>query len=81
MKQIRLTKLKDNVFDGNHPNFIFEGHIEIGYEIAPPTVGERYHVSTGKINRNPFSTSIVQTTLDENNTFTTLYSTYKLEYL
>jgi hypothetical protein len=73
-KIVILTKLTDNTFDGNHPNGIYEGHIEKGIEHFPPTIGERYRVGMF------FSTSPVKK-INNDGTFNTIYSTYKLEYL
>lgn len=72
-KKVRITKLSDDSFNGNHPNGIYEGYVQEGIELEPPTVGKRYYV-------NGFSTSIVEKIIDEN-TIKTLYSTYKIEYL
>lgn len=73
MRKVKITKLSDDFFEGNHPNHIYEGYTKIGLESNPPKVGEMYWV-------NEFHTSLVQEILDEN-TFKTLYSTYKIEYL
>lgn len=81
MKKIKITKIKDDAFEGNHPNGINEGYTKKGYEINPPTLNERYAVGDGKMDRFPFSTSLVTQLPDENGVFKTLYSTYKLEYL
>jgi len=81
MKRIKLTKLSDDAFDGNHPNGIYEGHVEEGFEVNPPTIGERYYVRKSKMDAwIPFSTSIVKSLPDENGIFKTTYSTYKVEY-
>jgi hypothetical protein len=42
MVKVMLTKLSDDRFEGKHPNFIFEGHVEIGYMIVKPKVGDRF---------------------------------------
>ncbi len=75
-KRVRLTKLSDDAFDGNHPNGIYEGYIKEGIELVPPTVGERYYVGLA----SNFSTSPVTKIINKNK-FKTMYSTYKLEYL
>lgn len=75
-KKVKITKLTDDYFKQigeKHPNLIDEGFTTIGYEIKPPTIGERYFV--GK-----FSTSLVEK-INDDNTIKTTYSTYKLEYL
>lgn len=68
-----LTKLSDDYFNGNHPNFINEGHIEKGIITSLPKVGERFYF--GRM----FSTSIVKEELNKEGIFKTTYSTYKLE--
>ncbi len=75
MIKVTLTKLSDDRFEGKHPNFIFEGHVEIGYMIVEPKVGDRFTLFYDK--KTPsFRTSIVTSILD-NCTFQTLNSTYK----
>lgn len=74
MGKIKLTKLSDDHFNGNHPNNIHEGFTKIGIINELPRLDERFYVEL-------FSTSIVTKELDENNIFKTLYSTYKIEYL
>ena len=74
MKKVRITKLTDDKFNGNHPNGIFEGYVKEGIEIEPPTIGERYYV-------NDFSTSVLKSLPDKKGVFKTTYSTYKIEYL
>lgn len=73
-KKVKITKLSDDAFDGEHPNGIYEGYIKIGDELVPPTVGERYWIG------NYWSTSPVVKIIDKN-TIKTTYSTYKIEYL
>src|SRR3990167_905069 len=43
-KKVRLTKLSDDAFEGNHPNGIFEGYTKEGIETKEPTIGERYYL-------------------------------------
>jgi hypothetical protein len=80
MRRIKLTKLSDGIFEGIYPNEIYKGYVQKGFEIEPPTIGERYAVYSSKIDTWPFSTSIVQSEVDENGIFKTTYSTYKVEY-
>lgn len=75
-RKIKLTKLSDDEFEGNHPNGIYAGYTKTGYIKDLPKVGERFYISGAD-----FSTSIVVKELNENNVFETLYSTYKIEYL
>jgi len=80
MKRIKLTKLSDDAFNGNHPNNINEGYTKEGYMLIEPTIGENFNLYYSKT--EPFfHTSIVIKELNENNEFKTLYSTYKIEYL
>lgn len=83
MKKVKITKIKDDVFNNNHPNGINEGYEKIGFEFKPPKIGERYYVLrlNNKIDRNPFSTSIVMELPDKDGIFKTTFSTYKIEYL
>lgn len=75
-KRVKLVKLTDDFFKQvgeQHPNFIEEGYVEVGLEINPPKIGDRYCV-------NGFSTSPV-VKINDDGTIKTTYSTYKLEYL
>lgn len=87
MKKVKLTKISDDFFDGNHPN-----SINVGYEVEGamqdhPTIGSRFTILKEKeylgkpVMMGIFSTSPVTSKLDENNEFKTTYSTYKIEYL
>ncbi len=79
-KKIKITKLSDDHFEGNHPNGIYKGYEKIGYMHEPPTIGDRFHVFEDKLWSN-FSTSLVIEALNDDNVFKTTYSTYKIEYL
>ncbi len=72
--KVKLTKLSDDVFNGSHPNGIYEGHVQIGTEYDKPELGQPYWVGRS------WRTSDVIEVLD-NNTFKTLNSTYKIEYI
>lgn len=75
MKTVRITKVSDDAFGGNHPNGINQGYTASGFELnGKPTIGYRYHVG------DKFSTSIVVAIISKT-TFKTLYSTYKLKYM
>ena len=71
----KLTKMKDDYFNGNHPNFINEGYTEVGQIIELPKIGKRFYIGRS------FSTSLVTEELSKDNIFKTTYSTYKLEKL
>ncbi len=81
MRRVKLVKLKDDVFNNNHPNGINEGYVKEGFETNPPTIGERYEIYNSKMMTDwPFSTSAVKSLPDENGIFKTTYSTYKVKY-
>lgn len=80
MKKVRITKISDDAFDGNHPNGINEGFTIEGYEVIPMQVGERYVLSRSKT-YPIFSTSNVKELPNEQGIFKTTYSTYKLDIL
>ena len=80
MIRIKLTKISDDHFNGQHPNGIYEGYTKKGYMIKKPTVGERFSLYQNKL-YSGFSTSPVTIKLDKNKVFKTTYSTYKIEYL
>ena len=82
MKKIKLIKLSDDYFNGNHPNGVNIGYEKIGFELNPPKLGERYYVlANAKLDRYPFSTSIVTSLPDKDGVFKTTYSTYRVEYI
>lgn len=84
MRRIRLTKISDDAFNGNHPNGINEGFSIEGEIENLPKKGERFYPEQRKkmdLYSRGFSTSIVTEELNENNIFKTMYSTYKIEYL
>jgi hypothetical protein len=73
LKRVRLTKIKDNRFEGNHPNGVNTGAVREGFLIQAPKVGLSCMTDN-------FLTSMVTKILDDN-TFETFNSTYKIEYL
>lgn len=80
MRRIKITKLSDDYFKGNHPNGIIEGYAKEGFMINKPKIGERFTVHESKLYFS-FTTSEVTEELNKDNIFKTTYSTYKLEYL
>ncbi len=72
-KRIKLTKISDDEFNGQHPNGINEGYTKTGDMLVPPTVGERFWLGR-------FSTSPVVKVISKTK-FKTVYSTYQIEYL
>jgi hypothetical protein len=73
LKKVKLTKVSDDKFFGNHPNRINEGFTITGVMFQSPIVGQSCVV-------NSIMTSVVTEVIDENN-FKTMNSTYKIEYL
>lgn len=75
--RIIITKVSDDVFDGNHPNGINEGYEKNGI-MGELKVGMPFTVSPIKLSDyTHFYTSIVTEIIDEN-TFKTMNSTYKI---
>lgn len=71
-----LLKVSDEVFEGDHPNEIYEGHIVKGRFDEPPTVGFRFLITNPTSGRY-LSTSKVTKIIDEEY-FKTENSIYKL---
>jgi hypothetical protein len=78
--RVRITKITDDAFEGNHPNGIDEGYNLIGSYDKEPTVGERFFIK-GKKMWDYLHTSVVTEPLNEEGIFKTTYSTYKIEKL
>lgn len=78
-RKVKLTKLTDDKFEGNHPNGINQGYEKIGFIRGVPTKGKAFFVTRGV--DNFFHTSTVTEEMNEEGIFKTLNSTYKLEYL
>ena len=72
---IKLTKISDNKFDGNHPNGIIEGTERIGVLAIPIEVGESVMI-TGIFDY--FITSTVTEIIDDH-TIKTKNSTYFIQ--
>lgn len=71
---VKIVKISDDVFNGNHPNYINTGYEQIGEVQKDITIGERFNV----IGKNDYlSTSIVTAIIDDE-TFKTMNSTYKV---
>jgi len=75
---IKLTKVSDDFFNGNHPNGIYEGYTRIGELQDDITVGKRCHI-VHPLTGEYLSTSDV-VSFDGEFMITT-YSTYKAELL
>lgn len=77
MKKVRITKLTDDIFKQigeNHPNGIFEGYVKEGELIEPLTVDQAFWVG-------PYWRTSTVIQINDDNTFKTKNSTYKIEYL
>jgi hypothetical protein len=70
-KRVRLTKISDNRFFGEHPNGINVGYTKEGIFKYGPIIGERFYIAG-------LLTSPVTEIIDEY-TFKTENSTYKIE--
>lgn len=76
--QYKIEKVSDDVFEGLHPNGIYEGHTVIGSVITELIIGERFEIwGTGNFLSTSPITEIVSMTTGET-IFKTLNSTYKL---
>lgn len=77
--QYKLTKLKDDRFNGKYPNFIDEGYWETGDQISELKVGQRFLIQGwGRYLNTSVVTEILEET-EESVIFKTMNSTYKLE--
>lgn len=72
---VKVFKIEDSVFDGKHPKDINAGYERIGKAMGEVVEGEPFYIQT---NRGLFHTSRV-TVVNDDNTFNTLNSVYKLE--
>ena len=75
---VKLSKLSDDKFDGQHPNLILSNHTVYGTLIESPTIGHNV-VLTGVSGDSQgwFRTSYVQSI--DGNIIKTNNSTYKIE--
>ena len=71
--KVLITKLNDDVFNGNHPNGIQEGFAKEGILCQAPEVGVSCRLDN-------FRTSVVTEIIDDT-TFKTKNSMYKIEEL
>lgn len=73
-----LIKVTDDVFGGNHPNGIYEGHAVQSDNKPEVVIGERYNFEGyGRYLSTSIVTEIVSETKEET-IFKTLNSTYKI---
>lgn len=85
-KKIKLTKtgVTGRIPEGLHPNGIEPGHVEIGYMLNPPKVGESfllYPYNRGFFSNFPFFGTSVVTEVFSEFEFRTLNSFYRIEKL
>ena len=79
--KVKVIKLTDDRFNGNHPNGVDAGYTVVGYCHQLPTVNHSFYVDRSKERFiNPFYTSTV-TEVGEDGVFKTLNSTYKYEVI
>ena len=77
MRKIKITKMSDEKFDGQHPNNINEGYTVDGSILKNPVINEPFCVIR---EGGMFVTSKVTEIIDSE-TFKTLNSTYKWEVI
>lgn len=75
---VKLQKVSDEVFNGRHPHYIYEGYTQYGTLENEVTVGERCYVVNPCRYNDYLSTSKVTEIIDDN-TFRTENSIYKIE--
>ena len=76
-KKVRLVKLTDDKYNGEHPNGIYEGQERVNYAQNELEVGGKFYIDDGI---NWFMTSRVTEIVDEK-TFKTENSTYSIEII
>jgi hypothetical protein len=76
-KKVRLTKVDDTKFNGQHPNGINTGSERVGMAFGNLEVDNAFYMAT---ERGMFHTSRV-TKINDDMTFNTLNSVYKVEVL
>lgn len=86
MKQVKLVKLSDDKFNGQHPNGIIEGSLRKGYIQKEPIEGNNMFIYQKILNGfiASFYTSVVTEIVKKTKSsvvFKTLNSTYKLTYV
>lgn len=79
MIKARITKVIDDMFEGQHPNGIDVGYTKAGYLIKMPTIDETFKLYSEN-GAMIFHTSTVVKVVNEY-IFETLNSTYKLDLL
>ena len=72
-KSVKITKIADEKFNGNHPNDINEGYSTTGLLLSDIEVGKPALIGS-------LRTSLVTGIIDDNQ-FRTMNSKYKIEYL
>jgi len=80
--KVKVNKLTDDAFDGEHPNGILEGSMREGVAfLGVPVVDRSFNISYGS---KVFSTSTITEILEETESggkFKTLNSTYSWEII
>lgn len=78
--RLKITKISDLKFNGNHPNGINKGYTKVSNAENLPVIGERF-IMTGNRVEDFLATSIVESIDLEEKTFMTTNSKYKYEIL
>jgi len=74
---VRLTKISDDRFKGNHPNGIFEGYTQYGVVVDDIKIGERFNVMGNHLTDYLSTSSVIE--IIDDTTFKTKNSTYRVE--
>ena len=76
---VKLIKLSDDVFNGDHPNCINESHVVYGNIVHGPEVGTSlFLTNVSGDSYGFFHTSYIKSISETDNTFKTKNSTYKI---
>lgn len=75
---VRLVKVKDNKFEGKHPNGIFEGYTKEGIADRLPCIGQSFIVHDPATGRSLWTSTVTAVRESE---FDTENSTYKYAIL
>ena len=76
--KVKVVKMSDDKFNGNHPNGIESGHVVYGEIVRPVEVGSfLYLLKVTGSSHGFFHTSEITKIIDENH-FKTRNSTYKI---
>ncbi len=77
-ERVKLQKISDDVYNGNHPNGVYEGDILSGYVKTLPVIGEQFYMYDKLINKPVAWTSKVVALNEDVGVIKTKNSTYKI---